>query len=271
MDKKENNVSAEYYTIDLLHILKRVWHYIWAVALASLLAAVIGFSYASFLIAPKYSSSVMLYVNNTSISLGGADFTISSSQISAAQSLVDTYSEILKSRTTLEQIIEKTGVSHGYKSLSGMIVAGPANETEIMKVTVTCEDPEEAALIANCITEVLPIRISEIIEGASMEIVDTAVPNYHKVSPSVTMYTMVGFILGFVFSVGVIAVFAIMDDTVHDEDYILQTYNYPILAKIPDLLDKDSKRYGRYGRYGYYYYRHRGNSEDSENTKKTEV
>ena len=101
-----------------------------------------------------------------------------------------------------------------------------------------------------------------------MEIVDTAVPNYHKVSPSVTMYTMVGFILGFVFSVGVIAVFAIMDDTVHDEDYILQTYNYPILAKIPDLLDKDSKRYGRYG---YYYYRHGGNSEDSENTKKTEV
>ena len=46
MDKKENNVSAEYYTIDLLHIVKRVWHYIWAVALASLIAAAIGFSYA---------------------------------------------------------------------------------------------------------------------------------------------------------------------------------------------------------------------------------
>ena len=108
MDKKDNNMSAEYYTIDLLHIVKRVWHYIWAVALASLLAAVIGFCCASFLIAPTYSSSVMLYVNNTSLSLGGADFTISSSQISAAQSLVDTYSVILKSRTTLELVKEKS-------------------------------------------------------------------------------------------------------------------------------------------------------------------
>lgn len=256
MDKKDNNMSAEYYTIDLLHIVKRVWHYIWAVALASLLAAVIGFCCASFLIAPTYSSSVMLYVNNTSLSLGGADFTISSSQISAAQSLVDTYSVILKSRTTLELVKEKSGVSYDYKQLSAMITAGPANETEIMKVTVVCEDPEEAALIANSIAEVLPIRIKDIINGATMEIVDDAVPNYQKIAPSVTTYTAVGFVLGFLISIGIIAVFAIMDDTIHDEDYILQTYHYPILAKIPDLLNKDSKRYG------YYYYRHKEPSKN---------
>ena len=244
----------------MLHILKRVWHYIWAVAIASLAAAIVGFCYASFLIAPTYSSSVMLYVNNTSLSLGGADFTISSSQISAAQSLVDTYSVILKSRTTLELVKENSGVSYEYKDLYEMITAGPANETEIMQVTVVSEDPEEAALIANSIAEVLPVRIKDIINGATMEIVDSAVPNYQKIAPSVTKYTAIGFILGFLISVGTIAVLAIMDDTIHDEDYILQTYNYPILAKIPDLANKESKRYG------YYYYQH---SEQSKNETKS--
>ena len=140
-----------------------------------------------------------------------------------------------------------------------MITAGPANDTEIMEVTVVCEDAEEAAKIANSITHVLPERISQIIKGATMEIVDTAVPNHQKIAPSVTKYTAVGFVLGFLLSVGVIAVFAIMDDTIHDEDYILQTYSYPILAKIPDLTNKESKRYG------YYYYHH---SEQPKNDTK---
>ena len=255
MDKKDN-VMSEYYTIDLLHILKRVWHYIWAVALVSLAAAVIGFCIASFVIAPTYSSSVMLYVNNNSFSVGSTDFTISSSQISAAQSLVDTYSEILNNRTTLERVIEKADVSYKYEELSKMITAGQSNGTEIMKVTVVSEDPYEAARIANSIAEVLPVRISEIIEGASMEIVDTAVPNLQKIAPSITKYTAIAFVLGLLLSIGVIAVFAIMDDTVHDENYILQTYNYPILAKIPDLMERDSKHYG-----GYHYYYYQGEQE----------
>jgi capsular polysaccharide biosynthesis protein len=159
-------------------------------------------------------------------------------------------------------LLEKYEEEQLYPYLAGKIKAGSANETEIMKVTVVCEDPEEAAAIANAISEVLQERISQIIKGATMEVVDEAVPNYNKIAPSVTKYTAVAFILGLLGSVGVIAVFAIMDDTIHDENYILQTYDYPILAKIPDLLDKDSKHYGGYH---YHYYKHSYNNEYKQN------
>ncbi len=244
MDKRDR-AMCEYDTVDLLHIVKSVWRYAWAIVLAGLAAAVIGCCIAAFLIAPKYSSSVMLYVNNNSFSVGSTDFTISSSQISAAQSLVDTYSEILDNRTTLERVIEKTGVPYEYEELSDMITAGSANGTEIMKVTVVSEDPYEAAEIANAIAEILPVRISEIIEGASMEIVDTAVPDLQKIAPSITKYAAVALILGVMISCGIVAVLAIMDDTIHDENYILQTYPYPILAKIPNLFEKDADPCGR--------------------------
>jgi hypothetical protein len=37
-----------------------------------------------------------------------------------------------------------------------------------------------------------------------------------------------------------------MDDTIHDEEYVLRTYDYPILAKIPNLVNDSAKRYGYY-------------------------
>ena len=224
MNKIKNNNTQEYYTIDLLHIAKVLWHKIWLIALVGLLAAVLAFGYSSFIIAPTYSSSVMLYVNNSSISLGNTSFNISASDLAASQSLVNTYSEILKNRTTLERVIDETGLPYTYEQLSGKIKAAPANETEIMRVTVTTTDPYEAAQIANAIAEILPIRIAEIIDGASMEVVDYAVPNRGKVAPNVTSYTAVGLLLGVLLSAGVLVVTALLDDAIHDEEYILQNY-----------------------------------------------
>ena len=241
-----NNGNNEYYTVDLLHIIKFVFQRLWVIILSGVLTAAIGFGVSAFLIAPKYSSSIMLYVNNSSFSLGNTSFSFSSSEILAAQSLVKTYGEILKNRTTLERVIEKADVSYDYKELLDMINAAPSNDTEIMRVTVTTKDPYEASKIANCIAEVLPVRISEIVDGASMAVVDSAIPNLDKISPSITKYTAVGLILGVLISCLILAIFAMMDNTIHDEEYILKTYNYPILAKVPNLTAPIGNKEYRY-------------------------
>lgn len=245
MEKQEIN-TREYYTIDVLHILKTLWRRIWLIVLAGILAAVIGFSVSAFVISPTYTSSIKLYVNNSSFSLGNTNFSITASELSAAQNLVKTYGEILNSRSTLERIIEKAGVDYSYRGLLGRIKYEPSNETEIMKVSVTTEDPYEAAKIANTIAEVLPIRISEIIDGASMEVVDSAIPELQKVAPSITQYTAVGMVLGVLLSAGAVVIAALLDDTIHDEDYILNNYEYPILGKVPNLRDTGNRKHNYY-------------------------
>ena len=196
----------------------------------------------------------MLYVNNTNYNSSG-NTTVSSSELSAAQSLVKTYGEILNNRTTLERVVEKAGVSYDFETIRAMVSSSLANNTEIMKVTVTSEDPYEAAKIANCIAEVLPIRISEIIDGASMEVVDAAVPNKNKVSPSITKNTVIGAVAGAVLGAMALALVALLDDTIHDEEYVIRTYDYPILAKVPNLLQSGSKQTE------YYYYGDRKKKE----------
>lgn len=243
--------TKEYFVIDLTHIIKTLLHRAWMIIISSFIGAAIGFSIAAFAIAPTYSSSIMLYVNNSSFTMGDIGFSISSSEISAAQSLVKTYTVLLKNRTTLEEVIKSTGVSYTWEELYDMIEATPVNETEIMRVTITCEDPYEAKKIANGIAKVLPRRISEVVEGSSMEVVDSAIAVKEKVAPSITGFTAAGFVLGAMISCMLLIIFALLDNTVHDEEYILNTYNYPILAKIPDLLETPTKRHGYYQRYYY--------------------
>lgn len=260
MERQENN-AKKYYTIDLLHIVRTLWRKIWVICLAVAIAGGIGFGLSAFIIKPTYSSTILLYVNNSSFSLGNTSFSISSSEITAAQSLVKTYGEILNNRTTLERVKDEADVDYSYEQLSKMIVSGSANDTEIMYVTVTATDPNEANAIANCIAEVLPVRIAEIIDGASMEVVDWSVSNDKKVAPSITQYTAIGMILGALLSTIVIVIIAMLDDRIHDEDYIIETYDYPILAKIPNLVDTDNKHYG-------YYYQSRSSSKKEQSAKK---
>lgn len=242
LDKK----NREYYTIDVLHIAKMLFRRVWVIVLCGLLAGAMGFSMAAFLIAPSYSAQVKLYVNNSSFSLGNTSFNISSSELTAAQSLVRTYGVILDSRSTLQRVIDQAEVNYSWKRLATMITYKPCNDTEIMEVTVTCGDPYEASKIANTIAKVLPVRISEIIDGATMEVVDSAIPDLEKVGPSITQYTAIGMALGILVSVFALIVLALLDDTIHDEEYVLNTYDYPILGKVPNLLNAGSKSYSYY-------------------------
>lgn len=242
MDRMEKS-TKDYYVVDLAHVVKVVWQRIWVVALVSVITTVLGFAIAAFAIAPTYSSSIMLYVNNSSFSVGDLGFSISSSELTAAQSLAKTYTVLLKNRTTLERLIDETGVNYTWEDIYDMIESGPVNETEVMQVTVTCRDPYVAQRIANGIATVLPQRVTEVVEGASMEVVDSAIANTEKVAPSVTLYTAVGFLVGVLLSVASLIVMALLDNTVHDEEYIIKTYGYPILAQIPNLQGGSGKKY----------------------------
>lgn len=253
-----NNTNDDVIEIDLLHILELLISKLWIIVLCAILCGGMLFSYAYYLITPKYESNAMFYVNNNNINVGSASFSISSSDISASQSLVDTYIVILKTRNTLNTVINKAKLNYSFETLNNMISASAVNSTEIFKVTVTSADPEEACLIANTIVEVLPDKISEIVTGSGAKIVDYAVTDTNKVSPSITKYTAIGMLVGVVLACAIIVIKDFFDDTIRDDTYLLNTYDeIPVLAVIPNLdgTHKDSyykKNNGYYKKYGYY-------------------
>src|SRR5699024_8716966 len=98
---------------------------------------------------PLYEAEALMYVNSNEISVGSTKLSISAAELSAAQSLVETYIVILNTRTTLNDVVEQTGVSYTYEQLRKMISAESVNGTEVFSITVTSPDPKEAELLAN--------------------------------------------------------------------------------------------------------------------------
>ncbi|MDD3254191.1 MAG: Wzz/FepE/Etk N-terminal domain-containing protein, partial [Lachnospiraceae bacterium] len=136
--------SNQYYEIDLMQLLHAFWHRLWAIILAAVIGGGALFSYAAFFITPLYEAEALIYVNNSSFSLGSTSFSISSSELTAAKTLVDTYIVILKTRSTLSEVIREAGLNYSYQELSEMIGSEPVNNTEIFSIKVTSSNPQEA-------------------------------------------------------------------------------------------------------------------------------
>lgn len=226
--------------IDLLKLLDALWKKAWAIALVTAIFGGAALGWTAVFVTPLYKAEALMYVNSSNISLGSAKVSISQSELSAAQSLVKTYIVILNTRTTLNEVISESGVDYTYEELQEMISAESVNSTEVFSIEVTSPDPQEAELLANTIAKILPDKIASIVEGTSVRIVDYAVVPAEKASPSLTKNTLIGAALGFVLVCGIIVVMQLLDERIHDSDYLIQTYDIPVLAVIPDLLSTKS-------------------------------
>lgn len=238
------NNNEEELEIDLLKLVNALWRKAWAIVLAMAVFGGAALAYTLIFVTPLYKAQALMYVNSSNISVGGAKVSISQGELTAAQSLIKTYAVILNTRTTLDDVIEQSGVSYTFEELTEMISAESVNSTEVFSIEVTSPDPKEAELLANTIAQILPEKIASIVEGSSARIVDYAVEPAEKDSPSLKKNTAIGALLGFVLACGIIVVMELMDEQIHDSDYLIQTYDIPVLAVIPDLLStKSSNEY----------------------------
>ena len=243
----KNNDEIE---IDLLKLIKALWQKALVIILIAVILATITFAVTLLFITPKYEATASMYVNNSSFSFGAASFSISSSELSASSSLVNTYIYILKSRTTLEDVIATAGLPYTYEQLGKMIDAKAVTNTAAFDVTITSTSPTEAEVIANTIAQVLPERIAEIVDGSSVRIVDYAIVPAHRASPSFTKNTVIGFLIGGVLAAAVVVIKFLIDEqndvVIHSADELRELYpDIKVLAMIPDMRLSEKK--------GYYY------------------
>lgn len=246
MNKRDNDEIE----IDLLKLIKVLWGRALIIILVALLTASAVFVVTLFFITPTYKATASFYVNNSSISIGSMSYSISAGELSASNTLVNTYIYILKSRTTLEDVIEKAALPYTYDELAKMVDTKAVTGTAAFDVTVTSDSPTESELIANTIAQVLPERISEIVDGSNVRIVDYAIVPAHRAGPSYSKNLIIGFLAGALLAAAIITVRFIIkeqnDEVIHSSDELRDLYpNIKILAMIPDMRLSEKK--------GYYY------------------
>ena len=251
--ERNNNKEEE---IDLLKLAQVLWRKAWIIVLSAIIVGSVCYYWTYRNMYTTYRSSAMLYVNNNAVSLGSAKLSITSGDIKAVNNLMETYSVILTSRTTLNDIIAETGIPFSYEQLKDMITTSTVGDTAIFKITVTAQDPELSAHLANSILEVLPSKITTVVEGSSVQIVDYAVSGEPVVNGNPVKSAAIGALIGVALSAGIIIFLSLIDTKIRNEEFLLDNYKgIPVLTSVPDLTSAEKG--------GYYGYR-RSPTRDSE-------
>lgn len=224
--------------IDLKELSRVLLKRAWVIALCAVLLAGMVLVYTVGFVTPQYQASVMVYVNNKASSSSGY---ISSSELSVALHLVNTYVNIIKSDDVLGKVIDEAGIKASPAEIRKMLAAEVVDETEIFSITVANPDPVLAAQIANAVAKVAKEEIPAIIEGSSLKVVSEAKVPTQKASPSYIKNAVIGALVGILLSAGAIIIQTLLDVRVKTEEDLKRIKEMPVLGLIPDLAAEANK------------------------------
>ena len=246
--------------LDVKRLFKIVMQNISLVIVCTLLVGILSFVYSQTMILPTYESSIMMYVNNNNRSTMLSKGQTSGSDMEASLKLVQTYITIIKSDTVTNEVSaeleRRYGIEYPAEDILDMVSASSVNETEIFRLTITGTDPEHTAMIANVFADIAPDVIDNFIEASSIKVIDTAVTG-ERVGPNVPQNTVLGLIIGLLFSCAFIILREIFDTRVKSELDLERWFHKSILGIIPEIGAPEmsnSKYYNRRTRgFGSYY------------------
>ena len=239
-NKQTNRVVTDKGEIDLLAVGRLLWSRIWLILLAAIFAASLAGVITNTLISPTYESSFTAFVNNKSDA--GTQTTVTNADTSAAESLANTYAEILRSRPMLESAAKRAKIDRTYKELNNMVATKIEANTQLVDVKVTSDSPEEAYLLAKSISGIAPDDLTDIVEGTSMKIVSKPVKNLTKVGPSLKKNCAIGGMLGLLLASVIILLLEMMDTRVKSSEELENSFGYSVVGIIPpfDIFDKEN-------------------------------
>ena len=249
MKNEEYSYIEEFF--DIRKLAGLLWKHVVLILTCGVIGAAVLFLYARTSLTPLYQANALLFTNSSTISIGNYD--VGTGTLRNESSYISTYNEIIRSRSNMELVKEQSGLPYSVSTLRGMVSASEVTQTGLFRISVTSRNPEEARMLVNLIASILPDKVAEIVNNTSIKVVDYAETPQYRVSPNYISYAMRGLLIGMVLCAGVILLIAYFDDEIHNEDYLLNAYEYPILASIPDLTSKSSRKYGYYygsGSYG---------------------
>ena len=133
----------------------------------------------------------------------------------------------------IEEVIDNLDLDYEYEDLVKKIGTTNPDNTRILKITATHEDPVVAKDIANEMADVTAERVSYVMDTDKPNIVENAVVAKNPSSPSVLKNTVIGAMLGAILAMGVILVRYLMNDTIETEEDVRKYLDLHTLAAIP--------------------------------------
>jgi len=207
-------------------LLKSFFKHFWTIMLIVLVFAILTAAYTQFFITPVYMGKTASYllVNDLNATQG--------SNLSTTINMMSTYATKVKSDDTMQ--MASNMISNGLippEELSELISVSYEKDGTILYISAIYTDPENAARIANAVTDAARASIPEV----TWEITNSAVAPEDPVSPSLLKNIAVVALLALVASYGFFLLMDIYNTRIVSEEQLASVLETPVIGTIPAI------------------------------------
>lgn len=234
--------------LDLKELCKMFWNKKMKILLITIIFIIIGIAYSKYFVKPVYSSEVTLILASTNTNATINNAGITTTDLTINSKLISTYSELVKSKSVLRQVIYNLGIDIEEETLRKNVKVTAVKNADIIKITVTNENKYYAAKIANEISEVFVNRVKSIYNIDNIREIDKAETPDEPSNINLKRDILIFAIIGLAVSVFYVLIDNMLDTTIKSAEEIETSYHMPVLASIP-IYEEEAKK-GKNGKKG---------------------
>lgn len=229
--------------LDLKEIFRMLWNSRRFIITITIFFVIIAAVYSYVIQTPKYQSYTTIVLTKAE-NTEGTNSSITQTDVTMNQKLVSTYSEIVKSKTVLAQVISNLHIADLTEDqLRKSVTVSAVEDTEVIKIIVSNQNPEYAAKIANEIGKVFSEKISDMYKINNVYTLDAAEPSSTPYNIKPAKYIAIAMVAGIFISCAIIIVMGLFDTTVKSAEEIEQALKIPVIAQL-ELVDETAMRKG---------------------------
>ena len=211
--------------------LKEVYSYfkskiLW-ILIAIVVIIVIGNVYTIITREPMYRS------NTTIVLVGESKEGYSQSDSQLNQNLIGTYSEIIKSRKVLSQVIENLKLKMSVEELSNNITTTSVEDTEIIQITVANANAKDAKKITDEVAKVFSEEIQDIYNLENVAIIDKAELSKNPYNINYVKDNIIYLMVGFVLSFGIVFIMYYFDTSIKSSEVVEEKLGLTVIGVVP--------------------------------------
>lgn len=223
--------------IDIKQLLKIFWRKKVIIMLLVIAGIILGYVYNAYFTTPKYKATATFLLSNSE----NADeaTTITQSDVTLNSKIINNYTELAKSDTVIDEVMTRQKIVVSKSELKKSIAIKIKKDTEFVELSVTLENKENAAIIANEIVKVLDEKVKDYYNMTNMRIIDLASVPIGPCNINPIKYAGIGGAIGFVLSVAIILLLYTLDDSIKDESDVESKLNIPVLAQFAEQPDSN--------------------------------
>lgn len=217
-----------------------------ATVLVTTAAAVI----TKFYISPEYTSSIKLCVVGDFDTEGGSSVSNENSMINYVKNLIETCIETLNAQDAYVQInsnLRELNASYENTNIdSSNVRIEQVGNSNVLRVTATTENAQLSYDTCQAFETMAKERVP-IIGEVQIEKIDSPVLATAPSSPNMLKNCILGALIGFVVSCGIVILIEMLDNTVKDGLETARQLDILLLCEIPDLYSAtERERYYEY-------------------------